>query len=983
VASPRRTRVICTVVLLSLVAFMGPESGAAVSAPSQATNEWWSSAYSFRVSITLSNPTSQNMTSEPVLVHVTFPVAHLVDAASELTLIENGTVVPSYVVDQTTSGGFVSSVWLLTIVSIQASSSQPYWLYYNDTSARTPSYRIQTQAATFTSGLLSITQTSPSPGSFYYQFSYGRTYSETVLSRVSYGTQAGDQFGTLEISANPLQQISPWRAIANDSQLLATVANFAATSLYLDRVDILSGSTASTIYLIRNAGNTTLNNITLVNVLDTSSLASIAPSYTLFDLSSGSLIATVGGALVGFEGSLYPSAFGLGPYGQVVNQTRTSSFNSQARSYGPSAGALSWGIGSLEPGSTAEFGTSWSVSSNVNDLHASLASIRSSPTVTVGAEETFQSLLPTANVYWKSSLSLSNVTFGSRGLTFPMTIQVQGGTWLPESATFSGELSYFTPAPDFEPAHSGLWSADSKATGNATAAASAAFFSVQDSSYVGRISSTTSASNSTAVSSLVSSRQVVLGSQPAEFTLKYRASFSGSGNASAQALYAAIDIDHTLTGVYDESLLLPVLGASGNLACFPGGSTLFSHPVVSTPTNLFTGRTWRTLNVSLGNATSALGFGFRVRFCASMGPAFVGSMELDVAKAGLTVNTSTDGVVVPGLSAGVPMASLGPALQLPSIPSNALLNGNLSFMLVTSGTMAQQGGISFSTNSMAAPTVRLNGSIRSTGSVLLNTSVESVLVTTPFVTLGPILYVGGSQVSGASVANSSIFAQDEGLADAWNNSKQSAIIGVTFTGYVLRVSVTDANGSPVSGANLTISSPSALANSGLTNHEGVASVQLVPWAYNISVKYQGLVVAKSNISARALVGSPTLHLGASVIQTNLDVKNVLGSPLIDVLVTVVGPAGSAPIQGVTDQNGRFSFQAPEESVYHVAIVSGGSIYFKGDIKAIVNNGVIVITTSYYPETLWVGIMAIGIAVTVTIVLATSVVAPYFRSRRTH
>ncbi|MGD1055276.1 MAG: hypothetical protein ABR867_04240, partial [Nitrososphaerales archaeon] len=479
---------ICTVVLLSLIGFMGPASGAAVSAPSQATSEWWSSAYSFRVSITLSNPASLNMTSEPVLVHVTFPAAHLVDAASELTLRQaNGTEVPSYVVDKTTSGGFVSSVWLMVIVSIQASSSQTYWLYYGDTSAVTPSYRIETQAATFTSGLLSITQTSPSPGSFYYQLSYGRTYSETILSRVSYGTQAGDQFGTLEISANPLQQIAPWYMIANDSrnQVVATVATSAALDLHVVRVDALSGSTVSTIYLVRNAGNTTLDGVTLVNVLDISPLANVAPSYTLFDSSGGSLTTTVEAALVGFEGSLYPSAFGLGPYSQVVNQTLADSFNSQTHSYGPSAGALSWGLGSLEPGSTVEFGTSWSVSSNVNDLDASLAPIRSSPTATVGAEETLQSLLPTANVYWKSSLSLSNVTFGSRGLTFPMTIQ--GGRWLPESATLSGKLSYFTPAPDFDPAHSGLWSADSKATGNATAAASAAFFSVQDSSYVGRI----------------------------------------------------------------------------------------------------------------------------------------------------------------------------------------------------------------------------------------------------------------------------------------------------------------------------------------------------------------------------------------------------------------------------------------------------------------------------------------------------------------
>lgn len=930
--------------------------------------------------MTLSNPASQNMTSKPVLIHVTFPVAHLVDAASELTLTyENGTVVPSYVVDQTTSGGFVSSVWLMVIVSIQARSNQTYWLYYGDITAVTPPYRIQTQAATFTSGLLAITQQSSSPGSFYYQLSYGETYSETILSRVSYGTQARNQFGTLEISANPLQQIAPWRAIANDSrtQLLATLTTFAAPDLHVDRVDILTGSNVSTIYLVRNAGNTTLNDVNLVNVLDTSPLASITPSYTLFDSSGGSLTTTVGDVLVGFGGSLHPSAFGLGPYGQVVNQTRADSFNSQARYYGPSAGALSWGLGSLEPGSTAEFGTSWSVSSNMSDLKVSLDSFRSSPIVKVGAEETLQSLFPTANVYWKSSLSINNVAFGSGGLALPMTIQ--GGRWFPESATLSGELSYFTPAPDFDPAYSGLWSASSKATGNATAAASAAFFSVQNSEYLGRISSTTSNSSGTAVSSLVSSRQVVLGNQPAEFNLTYRATFSVGVNASAQAFFAAIDIDHTLAGVYDESLLLPVSGSSGNLACPQDASTSFSHPVVSTYRNLVANGSWITLPVPLGSASSALGFGFRIRFCASIGRGFVGSMELSVKRARVNVKTSTDGVVLPGLSEAVPMASLGLAPQMSSIPSNANMSGNLSFMLATDGTMAQQGGISFSTNPMAAPTVRLNGSAGSKGSFQLRTSVESVLVATSFASLGPTLYVGGSRVFGASVprpSNDSLFAPGEGLAGAWNNSKRSTIIGVTFAGYVLRVTVTDENGSPVRGANLTISYLLALANSNLTNHEGVASVQLVPWTYNMSVRYQGLVVATNG--DYSLVGNSTLNLNATVIQTNLSVKNALGSPLGDVLVTAVGANGSAPIQGVTDQSGRFSFQAPEGGIFHVTITSGGSTYFKGDIKAIANKGVIVITTSYYPETLW-----IGITVAVTAALIALVAAYYFHSTRTN
>jgi len=257
VTAPNRARVACAAVLLCLTAFMGPGAGTAASSTSQASSAWWNSAYSFRASITLSNPTNQAMVNEPVLVHVTFPLAHLADASSELTLRElNGTEVPSYVVDQTTSRGFVTSVWLMVVVSIPPSSGQTYWLYYGNPSAGAPPYRIQIQAIAFRAGLLTIAQQSASPGSLTYQFSYGSTYSETVLSRLSYDPQAENQFGTLEISASPLPQVVPWRAVANDSSvpLLATLATSSASDLRVDQLNVLSGSALSTVYLVQNTG---------------------------------------------------------------------------------------------------------------------------------------------------------------------------------------------------------------------------------------------------------------------------------------------------------------------------------------------------------------------------------------------------------------------------------------------------------------------------------------------------------------------------------------------------------------------------------------------------------------------------------------------------------------------------------------------------------------------------------------------------------
>src|SRR5271169_1997121 len=102
--------------------------------PSQpSSGKWWNSQYSYREGVTVANPSAGPLSNYPVFLRVTFPFSHLSDASAEVRLVtQAGTEVPSYVLDAVSSGGFVTSAWVLAFMTIPASSSATFELYYGN-----------------------------------------------------------------------------------------------------------------------------------------------------------------------------------------------------------------------------------------------------------------------------------------------------------------------------------------------------------------------------------------------------------------------------------------------------------------------------------------------------------------------------------------------------------------------------------------------------------------------------------------------------------------------------------------------------------------------------------------------------------------------------------------------------------------------------------------------------------------------------------
>ena len=950
-------------VLLVTGGFNVPLGAQGQAGAGQSSMPWWNLSYPFRTQISVSNRYYQTLVDAPALVRVTFPVSHLVDAESGLTLVaDNGTAVPSYVVDSNQSGGFVTSVWLMTFVTLPPLSTHEYWLYYGNPSAQTPLSRIGVIGSSFSSGLLSVTQQSSGPSSQYFQYTYAQTFSDSVYSRLSYSLGGERQFGSLRISPSPLTVLSPWRAIANVSRvpLFATAVTSTAPNLRVTQLDVLSGDTVLSEYLIENSGTQALGSLNFTSVLDTSALAALAPASTSFAGADGLVTTQVEEAVVGFRGVTLPAQHGVGPVDQVLNQTLYGVYNSQDYVFGPAGAALSWNLGGLGPGQVARFFEAWSVSSSVPLLGDALQGAFRVPRATsVGGEEIANSLLPSANMYWSSTLSKSDTPI-LKGLSFPLTIH--GGTWLQGTAMFSGSVSYTTPAPDFNPSRARIWSTASSAVGNATASSSASYWSVQDSTYVGRTAVTTSVSNATAAASLASSGQTLVGASSYNLTLRYEATLAGTGNASAQSFFFEVDVDHSLTGTYDQALLLPVFG-TGSTSCPSGALGVTSHPAVQVAANLVADGTWRTATINLGPATSLLGLGFRLRFCEAIRPGFVGGMEMRVSSVGVNVSAPAQGLVVPSIDPTVPLASVQPLPEITGFPTGARISGNLTFMVFEPVSLGQRTGSVFASQPVAAPTVKLNGTM---AGAKLTSRALGVTIATPYQSLKPTVYLSGNPVPASPVGGDSLYASGGEVAQVWNNSGSAATVGVSFDGYQLAVDVVDVNNRPVAGANVSVTPatyPPVAGN--VTGGSGVALLSLLPWNYSLEVSYQGTVVASGGV---AISGSSAISFRASVIQTTLRVQDTNGSPLAGLQITATDTRSSSPLVGVTNASGEYSFQAPLGSVYHLVVTGAGTTYYDHDITVAANHGLITIPTSYYPSGSLEKIVLVIVALAITATL---------------
>ena len=179
-------------------------------ASSTTAQKWWSSQYAYRQSVNVTNPSASPLSNYPVFLQVAFPFSHLSDATAQLRLVnQNGAEVPSYVLDEVSSNGFVTSAWVLAFVSLAASSSGAFELYYGSTTATTPFYRMDSAIAKAQTGRLSLDVSGSEPATSSFQVTLGGTYSEQESSRRSATAREPSRASAQARSPSPPPRWSP------------------------------------------------------------------------------------------------------------------------------------------------------------------------------------------------------------------------------------------------------------------------------------------------------------------------------------------------------------------------------------------------------------------------------------------------------------------------------------------------------------------------------------------------------------------------------------------------------------------------------------------------------------------------------------------------------------------------------------------------------------------------------------------------------
>src|SRR5271163_3612224 len=177
--STRRLRpalaALAVIAILGVSAAPGAFSLQQGSSPNSGSGpQWWNSEYAYRQNLTMTNPSAAPLSNYPVFVPVSFPFSHISDATAQLRLIDrNDAEVPSYVLDE---------------------------LSYGSPNATAPAYRTDSVVAQAQAGELSLDVSGSQPTTASFQVALGGTYSEQILSRVSYGTGGLETYGAAGIA---------------------------------------------------------------------------------------------------------------------------------------------------------------------------------------------------------------------------------------------------------------------------------------------------------------------------------------------------------------------------------------------------------------------------------------------------------------------------------------------------------------------------------------------------------------------------------------------------------------------------------------------------------------------------------------------------------------------------------------------------------------------------------------------------------------
>lgn len=940
--------------------------GMSVTAPSASQSAWWNNSYEFRRSVTVVNSGPAPLANQTVLLHLNFTGSDVEDAVAGIRLVNaSGTETASVVVGPAYSGIYLRSAYLLFVVSMPANSSSSYYIYYGSTSSGLPAYRESQAASTFSDGVMTASLAVLSPSSTSLQIELGSIDSETTMTRLSYTASS-----PVSIGPSPIAQ----EQFANDSGLIlagqptpgtqVAYQSLQTDGVQLTRIVELGAQNALTVDAVANLGTSTLTGVQLTSVIGLSGLTSSGTSSSSIDQSTGLLYTQNPDAFFGVQPSSVPVSSTLGLTSEVEGEASAGSFSGVSSYTLATSAGLAWGVGDIQPATSASVSLAWAASSALPSLQSSLPG--APMTAVLGSQEVQPVANPAARSLFSASVRLTDLSITSGGLTVPFA--VRGGTLVPGASSFNGTYTYTAPASAQQ--NSRAWTSSTSSTAGATSFASPNYYDFGNGQFVSRLSLHIPVSNGTSTAALFSTGGYAYNGPGSTLQITYRAGYSVlSGNFSAQALFVAADFDTSLRNNFNETILLPVTGSSSivpaNGCSATVGGTAVPANIILTD-YLIGDNAWRTLSIPLPQSLPSSGFNVRLRLCVSSAAGFSGDMSLEVGSAGVVISGPASQIFA------ATFAQAGPAVSISYLPQAAQLgqigvtaNLTTSLLLQANSTIGWQDGSTFAGDVLPPSDFKLNTSAFRNNAVVQPPLFEGVL-----------LY---SAVSG--YASSWTFESTQGNLTASPGISYlvfpptfvsaAAPYTVSLKSAQVSVSVVDTNQQGVGGATvIPYSGGVAVPVSATTDRSGATVVQLVPWTYVLNATYQDMGVGATVVQVGA---SPSASIATDLYNLTLIVRDSRTGPLVGANLNLT--IGNFSFQGTTDQHGRYSFEAIAHSLYALTVTYGTQTYFSGVISANANNAVIAVTTTYVPASTQLLIVILVALVPV------GILAAYFVSRR--
>ena len=925
------------------------------------------------------NPTSSSLANFPVFILVGFPFSHVTDAATEVRLVsQSGAEVPSYVLDEISSNGFVTSAWMLAFVSVPKSFSMTFELYYGNPAAAAPGYRVSATTAGTHAGDISVDVSSVQPASASLAVTFAKTYSEQILTKVSYVQGSPHDYGVGTISSSSMGVLSAPAVVANvSSSVVALSTVYSAGDVRYTQAAVLYNNSMINARLVTNTGTRGITSVSETDLVDLSSLAALGPMSTSYSPAGALLTTQIAGAYFGYASSLNASTFEVGQLPQLVSDTRGGHLTDSIQGAGTAA-SISWSLGSISAGGSSQLVAVWGVSRTLAGISSSIVGYIRQPGLVLGQEETSQSSSPRVTSSWNVDVPIANASIAAAGYTVP--VPLRGAVPIASRISLAGTVSYVIPSGYTSLSTEAGWTPQSTAEGDANAYATTGFYSIQEQSYTGSLRVTGGQGGGAGSAQLVSPVLTFPTSVSKSLIMRYKASFSGSGDFGGQWLYVAVDASTSRAGPFSQTLVVPAGGSLDSVARSGCESLLLKDVPISTQnatvaqsTALVADGAWRSLNVSLNHFLGASIVQGRIRFCASTAPGYAGQVELDVSSAGVQVNGPATSYLSASLAgdSGVALSFIrSEAFE----PASLTLTGVLTFPAEGSAPLKWDGGTTYSATiqgsilgtqgSSASQNKNKDGTAASPPKPI-SFQFIGASVSSPSSQVPPQLFVNASAVKGNPIGKD-VFLNSSEIIGVGTTAFRTAKVSLNFAGHALNLKVNDADGNPIPGAQVTMqTADSGQTKEPTTDRLGSLSLQLLPTTYAILIGFQGASIGTASVN---MTSDRSILVTGNVHRIPLQVKNALGAPFASANISIKG--GATALTLTSDGSGRASFPGVPGNVYNATVSIAGAVYYTGTILGSSNAATFELSTTYLP--FWIQI-TIVVGIIVSMLVASMVV----------